>query len=374
MPTTADIYAALSQVEDPEIHRSLTELNMVESVDLKGEKLALGIKLTVAGCPMRDEITNRIVTAISNLDSNLVTQITFSVMTDQERADLRRQLKGGVDRENPFNAANSMTKVIAIASGKGGVGKSSITANLAVALTQLGRKVGVIDADIYGHSIPRLLNANGAPTMVEGMMMPPQGYGIKVISTLPFKRGGVSEPVAFRGPMLHKMLDQFLCDVWWGDLDFLLIDLPPGTGDVAISTAHLVPSSEVIVITSGHEAAAEVAVRAGVLAHHLNQKVIGVIENLSGLNCPHCVEIIDVFGMGAGKELAKLLSAETKTDVPVLGEIPIDPNVRKAGDSGIPIVLADPGCASAAAIIAIAAKLASAPRGLVGQSLKVSPI
>ena len=207
---------------------------MVESVDLKGEKLALCIKLTVAGCPMRDEITNRIVTAISNLDSSLVTQITFSVMTDQERADLRRQLKGGVDRENPFNAADSMTKVIAIASGKGGVGKSSITANLAVALTQLGRKVGVIDADIYGHSIPRLLNANGAPTMVEGMMMPPQGYGIKVISTLPFKRGGVSEPVAFRGPMLHKMLDQFLCDVWWGDLDFLLIDLPPGTGDVAI--------------------------------------------------------------------------------------------------------------------------------------------
>lgn len=374
MPTTADIYAALSQVEDPEIHRSLTELNMVESVNLKGEKLTLGIKLTVAGCPMRDEITNRIVTAISNLDSSLVTQITFSVMTNQERADLRRQLKGGVDRENPFNAPSSMTKVIAIASGKGGVGKSSITANLAVALMQLGRKVGVIDADIYGHSIPRLLNANGAPTMVEGMMMPPQGYGIKVISTLPFKRGGVSEPVAFRGPMLHKMLDQFLCDVWWGDLDFLLIDLPPGTGDVAISTAHLVPSSEVIVITSGHEAAAEVAVRAGILAHHLNQKVIGVIENLSGLNCPHCGEIIDVFGMGAGKELAKLLSAETETDVPVLGEIPIDPNVRKAGDSGIPIVLADPGCASAAAIIAIATKLASAPRGLVGQSLKVSPI
>jgi ATP-binding protein involved in chromosome partitioning len=374
MPTTAEIFDALSQVEDPEIHRSLTELNMVESVDLNGEKLALGIKLTVAGCPMRDEITNRIVTAISNLDSKLVTQITFSVMTDQERADLRRQLKGGVDRENPFNAADSMTKVIAIASGKGGVGKSSITANLAVALTQLGRKVGVIDADIYGHSIPRLLNANGAPTMVEGMMMPPQGYGIKVISTLPFKRGGVSEPVAFRGPMLHKMLDQFLCDVWWGDLDFLLIDLPPGTGDVAISTAHLVPSSEVIVITSGHEAAAEVAVRAGVLAHHLNQKVIGVIENLSGLSCPHCNEIIDVFGMGAGKELAKLLSAETKTDVPVLGEIPIDPNVRKAGDSGIPIVLADPSCASATVIFDIATKLASTPRGLVGQSLKVSPV
>jgi len=374
MPTTAEIFDALSQVEDPEIHRSLTELNMVESVDLNGEKLALGIKLTVAGCPMRDEITNRIVTAISNLDSKLVTQITFSVMTDQERADLRRQLKGGVDRENPFNAADSMTKVIAIASGKGGVGKSSITANLAVALTQLGRKVGVIDADIYGHSIPRLLNANGAPTMVEGMMMPPQGYGIKVISTLPFKRGGVSEPVAFRGPMLHKMLDQFLCDVWWGDLDFLLIDLPPGTGDVAISTAHLVPSSEVIVITSGHEAAAEVAVRAGVLAHHLNQKVIGVIENLSGLSCPHCNEIIDVFGMGAGKELAKLLSAETKTDVPVLGEIPIDPNVRKAGDSGIPIVLADPSCASATVIFDIATKLVSTPRGLVGQSLKVSPV
>jgi ATP-binding protein involved in chromosome partitioning len=374
MPTTDEIYAALSTVQDPEIHRSLTELNMVESVNLTGGKLKLGIKLTVAGCPMRDEITNRVVTAITNLDQAITTEITFSVMTDEERAALRLQLKGGVERENPFNAPDSMTKVIAIASGKGGVGKSSLTANLAVALTQLGRRVGVIDADIYGHSIPRLLTANGAPTMVEGMMMPPQGYGIKVISTLPFKRGGVSEPVAFRGPMLHKMLDQFLCDVWWGDLDFLLIDLPPGTGDVAISTAHLVPRSEVIVVTSGHEAAAEVAVRAGVLAHHLNQRVIGVIENLSGLNCPHCGELIDVFGMGAGRELAKLLSAETKTEIEVLGEIPIDPNVRKAGDSGIPIMIADPTCPSAIAIMAIAQRLASTPRGLLGQSLKVSPI
>jgi ATP-binding protein involved in chromosome partitioning len=374
MPTTDEIYAALSTVQDPEIHRSLTELNMVESVKLSGSKLKLGIKLTVAGCPMRDEITNRVVTAIENLDQAIKTEITFSVMTDEERAALRLQLKGGIERENPFNAPDSMTKVIAIASGKGGVGKSSLTANLAVALTQLGRRVGVIDADIYGHSIPRLLAANGAPTMVEGMMMPPQGYGIKVISTLPFKRGGVSEPVAFRGPMLHKMLDQFLCDVWWGDLDFLLIDLPPGTGDVAISTAHLVPRSEVIVVTSGHEAAAEVAVRAGVLAHHLNQRVIGVIENLSGLNCPHCGEIIDVFGMGAGSELAKLLSEETKTEIEVLGEIPIDPNVRKAGDSGIPIMIADPSCPSAKAIMAIAEKLASTPRGLLGQSLKVSPI
>jgi ATP-binding protein involved in chromosome partitioning len=374
MPTTDEIYAALSTVQDPEIHRSLTELNMVESVKLVGSKLMLVIKLTVAGCPMRDEITNRVVTAIANLDQAINTEITFSVMTDEERAALRLQLKGGVERENPFNAPDSMTKVIAIASGKGGVGKSSLTANLAVALTQLGRQVGVIDADIYGHSIPRLLTANGAPTMVEGMMMPPQGYGIKVISTLPFKRGGVSEPVAFRGPMLHKMLDQFLCDVWWGDLDFLLIDLPPGTGDVAISTAHLVPRSEVIVVTSGHEAAAEVAVRAGVLAHHLNQRVIGVIENLSGLNCPHCGELIDVFGMGAGSELAKLLSEETKTEIEVLGEIPIDPNVRKAGDSGIPIMIADPSCPSAKAIMAIAEKLASTPRGLLGQSLKVSPI
>lgn len=374
MPSTEEIYAALSEVHDPEIHRPLTELNMVAGVVLKKNDLFLDIKLTVAGCPMRDEITNRINTAINNLDSNLKTQITFSVMTDEERAALRIQLKGGVDRENPFNRPDSMTKVIAIASGKGGVGKSSLTANLAVALTQLGRQVGVIDADIYGHSIPRLLNAPGSPTMVEGMMMPPQGYGIKVISTLPFKRGGVTEPVAFRGPMLHKMLDQFLCDVWWGDLDFLLIDLPPGTGDVAISTAHLVPSSEVIVVTSGHEAAAEVAVRAGVLAHHLNQRVIGVIENLSGLACPHCGETIDVFGMGAGTELANQLSAATETEIPVLGTIPIDPNVRKAGDSGVPIMIADPNSVSANAIMEIAKKLASTPRGLLGKSLSVSPI
>ena len=374
MPTLEDIYAALSTVHDPEIHRPLTELNMVASVNLTKNIVKLDIKLTVAGCPMRDEITSRINTAISKLDENLITEISFSVMTDEERAALRNQLKGGVERENPFNRSDSMTKEIGIASGKGGVGKSSVTANLAVALTQLGRQVGVIDADIYGHSIPRLLNAPGAPTMVEGMMMPPQGYGIKVISTLPFKRGGVTEPVAFRGPMLHKMLDQFLCDVWWGDLDFLLIDLPPGTGDVAISTAHLVPSSEVIVVTSGHEAAAEVAVRAGVLAHHLNQRVIGVIENLSGLSCPHCHEIIDVFGRGAGVELAKQLSAQTNTEIPVLGEIPIDPNVRKAGDSGVPIVIAEPTSASATAIMEIAKKLASTPRGLLGKSLTVSPV
>ena len=374
MPILEDIYAALSTVHDPEIHRPLTELNMVAGVNLTKNTVKLDIKLTIAGCPMRDEITSRINNAISKLDEKLITEISFSVMTDEERAALRHQLKGGVERENPFNRSDSMTKVIGIASGKGGVGKSSVTANLAVALTQLGRQVGVIDADIYGHSIPRLLNAPGAPTMVEGMMMPPQGYGIKVISTLPFKRGGVTEPVAFRGPMLHKMLDQFLCDVWWGDLDFLLIDLPPGTGDVAISTAHLVPSSEVIVVTSGHEAAAEVAVRAGVLAHHLNQRVIGVIENLSGLSCPHCNEIIDVFGRGAGLELAKQLSAQTNSDIPVLGEIPIDPNVRKAGDNGVPIVIAEPTSASATAIVEIAKKLASTPRGLLGKSLTVSPV
>ena len=374
MPTTDQVFTALSQVQDPEIHRSLTELNMVAGVDLSGKNLKLNIKLTVAGCPMREEITSRIQTAISKLDSELSTEIVFSVMNDQERADLRKQLKGGVERENPFNSPNSMTKVIGIASGKGGVGKSSITANLAVALTKLGRTVGVIDADIYGHSIPRLLNAQGSPTMVEGMMMPPQGYGIKVISTLPFKRGGVTEPVAFRGPMLHKMLDQFLCDVWWGELDFLLIDLPPGTGDVAISTAHLVPSSEVIVVTSGHAAAAEVAVRAGVLAHHLNQRVIGVIENLSGLLCPNCNEIIDIFGMGAGKELAKQLSEQTNTKIPVLGEIPIDPKVRQAGDNGVPIMLADENSPSAKIILNIAQHLASTPRGLVGKPLNVSPI
>jgi ATP-binding protein involved in chromosome partitioning len=374
MPTTDEIYAALSTVHDPEIHRPLTELNMVAGIALKDNEVLLDIKLTVAGCPMRDEISKRISTAISNLDNTLTTNITFSVMTDAERAALRTQLKGGVERENPFTRSDSMTKVIGIASGKGGVGKSSLTANLAVALTQLGRQVGVIDADIYGHSIPRLLNALGAPTMVEGMMMPPQGYGIKVISTLPFKRGGVTEPVAFRGPMLHKMLDQFLCDVWWGDLDFLLIDLPPGTGDVAISTAHLVPSSEVIVVTSGHDAAAEVAVRAGVLAHHLNQRVVGVIENLSGLACPHCGEVIDVFGMGAGTELAKQLSQATQTEISVLGTIPIDPNVRKAGDSGVPIMIAEPNSVSATAIMAIAEKLASTPRGLLGKSLSVSPV
>lgn len=374
MLTQDQVMDALSKVLDPEIRRPLTELKMIEFVEIESSSVKVGVLLTVSGCPMRTEISDSVKSAILKLDEHLNISIEFSVMSDEQRANLRLHLKGGVERENPFTNPNNLTKVIAIASGKGGVGKSSLTVNLAVALTQLGRTVGIIDADIYGHSIPRLLNALGAPTMVEGMMMPPQNHGIKVISTLPFKKGGVNEPVAFRGPMLHKMLEQFLVDVWWGDLDFLLIDLPPGTGDVAISMAHLVPTSQVIVVTSGHEASAEVAIRAGVLAHHLKQRVIGVIENLSGLVVPETDQVIDVFGMGAGLEIAKQLSAATNSNIDLLGTIPIDPQVRLGGDSGEPIILSHPDAPAAKAIKSIANTLSVMPRGLVGQTLKIDPV
>jgi len=373
-PSIDAIHAALATVNDPEINRPITELGMVKSVKAKKNgSVAVGIFLTVAGCPMRDAITERVTAAVMTVPDVTKVEVELDVMTDTQRTAMRDKLRGHEQKEIPFAQPGSTTKVFAIASGKGGVGKSSVTANIAVAMAEMGLTVGLVDADVYGHSIPRILNAMEPPTMVEGMIMPPQSYGVRVISMLPFKPGGVAQPVAFRGPMLHRALEQFLTDVWWGDLDVLLLDLPPGTGDIAISTAQLLPSAELVVVTTPQAASADVAVRAGTLASQTHQKVAGVIENMSSFPCPHCGEPMDLFGIGGGELVASMLSKELGTDVPLLGQIPFDVALREGGDSGHPLVLSTPDAPASQALRAVAEMLGHKPRGLAGMSLGITP-
>jgi ATP-binding protein involved in chromosome partitioning len=365
--------AALATVEDPEIRRPITELKMVKSRDVVDGVALVEVWLTVAGCPMRDTITSRVVDAVSAVAGVDRVEVTLDVMNDEQRKELRAGLVGHDQREIPFAQPGNLTRVYAIASGKGGVGKSSVTANLAVRMAASGLSVGLVDADIYGHSIPRLLGATDAPTMVEGMIMPPQAYGVRVISMLPFKPGGVSQPVAFRGPMLHRALQQFLADVWWGDLDVLLLDLPPGTGDVAISVAQLLPLAELIVVTTPQTAAAEVAIRAGMLAQQTKTRVGGVIENMSSFPCPHCGEPMDLFGSGGGQVVAETLSRELGTEVPLLGRVPFDVRLREGGDDGRPLVLTEPDAPASTVLREIADRLGTRARGLAGMSLGITP-
>ena len=372
MTTTELVNAALATVIDPEIRRPITDLGMVKSVQIVDGRATITVLLTISGCPMRDEITSRVTTAVIAVPGITSVDVLLDVMSDEQRTALRDSLQGP-QRDIPFSRPGSLTKVFAIASGKGGVGKSSITANLAAALAVEGLSIGVVDADIYGHSIPRMLGVTGLPHQVEGMIMPPEAHGIRVISMLPFKRGGVSEPVAFRGPMLHRALNQFLADVWWGDLDILLLDLPPGTGDIAISVAQLLPTAELIVVTTPQAAAAEVAVRAGMLAQQTHSRVAGVIENMSGVPCPHCGEPMDLFGVGGGSMVSEELTAQLGTNVPLLGRVPFDVRLREGGDSGMPLVLSDPEAPAAAALISMAQELAGKKRGLAGLSLGITP-
>ena len=373
-PSIDAINAALATVNDPEINRPITELGMVKSVDVERNGTAkIGIYLTVAGCPMRAAITERVTAAVLTVADVTDVRVELDVMSDDQRAAMRNSLRGHDQKEIPFAQPGSTTKVFAIASGKGGVGKSSVTANLAVAMAEMGLSVGLVDADVYGHSIPRILNAMDAPTMVEGMIMPPQSYGVRVISMLPFKPGGMAQPVAFRGPMLHRALEQFLSDVWWGDLDVLLLDLPPGTGDIAISTAQLLPASELVIVTTPQAASADVAVRAGTLAAQTHQKVAGVIENMSSFPCPHCGEPMDLFGVGGGDLVASMISAELGAQVPLLGQIPFDVALREGGDAGHPLVLSTPEAPAAMALRSIAETLGRKPRGLAGMALGITP-
>lgn len=366
--TKETVMTALATVQDPEIRRPITEIGMVKNVEVSDLTVQVDIYLTVEGCPLRQEIVNRVTNAVKKIDENANVKVDLDVMNDAQRKKLREQLRGPV-KDNPFASERNLTRVYAIASGKGGVGKSSITANLGIAFSKLGLSVGILDADIYGHSIPRIMGVTNAPTVVEGMIMPQLAHGLRVISMLAFKPGGVTQPIAFRGPMLHKAVEQFMTDVWWGDLDVLLLDLPPGTGDVAISVAQLVPKSEIIVITTPQIGAAEVAVRSGTLAKQTHQRVVGVIENMSGVICPKCGEIMDLFGKGGGDNVAKALTNELGTEVKVLGKVPFDVKLREGADDGKPLILSDPDSLASKEIMNIANSLVKNPKGLVGKNL-----
>jgi ATP-binding protein involved in chromosome partitioning len=373
-PDIERIHAALQTVQDPEIHRPITELEMVKDVSVGADGVvAVEVWLTVAGCPMRETIIRDVTAAVSAVDGVTAVRVELDVMSEEQRKQLQQRLRGGSpEPEIPFAKPGSLTRVYAIASGKGGVGKSSVTVNLAATLAERGLSVGVVDADIYGHSIPRMLGVTGKPTQVEKMIMPPQAHGVKVISIGMFTPG--NSAVVWRGPMLHRALQQFLADVFWGDLDVLLMDLPPGTGDIAISVAQLVPSAEILVVTTPQLAAQEVAERAGSIALQTHQQIVGVVENMSGLPCPHCGEMVDVFGSGGGQRLADSLSQSTGTTVPLLGTVPIDIRLREGGDEGRPLVLSDPSAPAAAALETVADALAVRQRGLAGRSLNLTPV
>ena len=371
--TEEAVRAALATVEDPEIHRPITELGMVKSVAVSPDGRAeVAVYLTVAGCPMRDTITKRVTDAVSAVPGVSSVGVELDVMNDEQRTELRRGLRGdSAEPVIPFAQPGSMTRVYCVASGKGGVGKSSVTVNLAAAMAAKGMSVGVVDADIYGHSVPRMLGVTGKPTKVDEMIMPPQAHGMKVISIGMFTPG--NQAVVWRGPMLHRALQQFLADVFWGDLDVLLLDLPPGTGDIAISTAQLVPNAELLVVTTPQQAAAEVAERAGSIALQTRQRLAGVVENMSWMELPDGSRV-EVFGAGGGQSVADSLTKALGAPVPLLGQIPLEPKLRECGDAGTPIVLADPTAPSAVALSAIADRLTVRSRGLAGMSLNITPV
>lgn len=367
------VRAALTRVEDPEIHKPITDLGMVKGVAVSPDGVAsVGVYLTVAGCPMRATITQRVTDAVSAVPGIRAVDVELDVMSDEQRTELRRWLRGdATEPVIPFAQPGSLTRVYCVASGKGGVGKSSVTVNLAAAMAARGLRVGVVDADIYGHSVPRMLGTTARPTKVENMMMPPQAHGVKVISIGMFTPG--NDAVVWRGPMLHRALQQFLADVFWGDLDVLLLDLPPGTGDIAISTAQLIPNAELLVVTTPQRAAAEVAERAGSIALQTRQRLVGVVENMSWMELPDGSRT-EVFGSGGGQAVADSLTRILGAPVPLLGQIPLETRLRECGDAGTPIVLADPDSASATALRAVADRLTTRARGLAGMSLNITPI
>jgi len=364
---------ALTTVQDPELHRSITDLGMVEDLSEENGVVTIKVLLTISGCPMQDRLRNDISTALTNIEGVKSVNLTFGVMTQDQRDNVKKVVRGGREKTIPFAQPESLTRVIGIASGKGGVGKSSVTANLAVAFAKKGLQVGILDADVYGHSIPRLMGLMGQrPTAIDQLFIPLESFGVKVVSMEMFKPER-SDPVAYRGPLLHRVLEQLLSDAYWGDLDVLLIDLPPGTGDLAISLGQLIPNSEIVVVTTPQIAAAEVAERAGRIAHQIHQRVIGVIENMSEFGCPTCGEKIALFGNGGGEETSRRLSALVGIDVPLLGKIAFNPALRTGGDDGVPLVEAAPETDPAKTIFEIAEKLVKRSKSLVGVRLGISP-
>jgi ATP-binding protein involved in chromosome partitioning len=362
------IQAALATVDDPEIHRPITDLGMVKGFTVTGGRVTVELLLTVSGCPLRDKLNADITAALTRIPGITAVDVDFGVMSEEQRKALQASLRGGATAEPviPFAQPGSRTRVYAVASGKGGVGKSSVTVNLAAALAKRGLSVGLVDADIYGHSVPRMLGVTGRPTRVEDMIMPPEAHGVKVISIGMFTADNAA--VVWRGPMLHRALQQFLADVYWGDLDVLLLDLPPGTGDVAISLAQLLPNAEILVVTTPQTAAAEVAERAGAIALQTHQRLIGVVENMSWLELPDGSRM-EVFGSGGGAIVAESLTRTLGASVPLLGQIPLDTKVREAGDAGMPIVLTDQDSPAAKALEEVASRLAVRRESLVGKPL-----
>jgi ATP-binding protein involved in chromosome partitioning len=373
MPSRDDVLAALQPVQDPELHRSIVELDMVRDIQITGERVTVTIALTVAGCPLRAEITNRVTTAVRALPGVSDVAVEMTVMTDEERHALTERLRSGghahthdhgdhEHRTNPFT--DSRTRVLAIASGKGGVGKSSVTTNLAVALAQRGNRVAAIDADVWGFSMPRMLGIDRPPTIIDETIVPPEANGVTLISMGFFARE--DQPVVWRGPMLHKALEQFLTDVHWGEPDYLVVDMPPGTGDIAISMAQFLPRAEVIVVTTPQPAAQKVAQRAAYMARKVNLDVMGVIENMSWFRCDHGEEY-RLFGEGGGEELAADLG------VPLLGQVPLVPELRAGGDAGDPIVVALPDDEASVAFRSIAERIEVelAPKRIYRTELKI---
>lgn len=366
--TESAVRSALSRVEDPEIGKPITELNMVNTIEVDGQDVSVEILLTIAGCPMKNTIDTNVRAAIEDIEGVGKVNVTLGAMTDEQRLELKKQLRGSAqDPEIPFAKPDSTTRVFAVASGKGGVGKSTMTVNLAAALHAQGYKVGVVDADIYGHSVPGQLGSTAGPTVLDDeMLLPPISHGIKHISIGQFVQGNA--PIVWRGPMLHRALQQFLTDVFWGDLDFLLLDLPPGTGDVALSVAQLIPTAELLVVTTPQAAAAEVAERAGSISQQTHQRVAGVIENMSAMVLPDGT-LVDVFGSGGGQVVAERLTTLLGYDVEQLGQVPLEPALRVDGDAGTPTVIANPESAASQAISEVASKIAKRRTSLAGKPL-----
>jgi ATP-binding protein involved in chromosome partitioning len=367
--TESAVRSALDAVEDPELNRPITDLGMVKSIDIDGTDVAVEIYLTIAGCPMKSTLTERTKSATESVDGVSSVTVTTDVMTDEQRRELRMKVRGSTTEPViPFAQPDSTTRVYAVASGKGGVGKSSMTVNLAVALAQRGLHVGIVDADIYGHSVPRMMGSDARPNQVDDMIIPPQAHGVKMISIGHFLDGNA--PVIWRGPMLHRAIQQFLADVFWGDLDILLLDLPPGTGDVAISVAQLVPNAELLIVTTPQAAAAEVAERAGSISQQTRQRIAGVIENMSWMEMPDGSRM-EIFGSGGGQVVADRLSQITGSAVPLLAQIPLDPDLRIGGDVGNPIAISEPQSPAGSALGALADQLKTRRNSLAGRSLNL---
>jgi ATP-binding protein involved in chromosome partitioning len=363
LPSVDEVIEALRPVEDPELHRSIVELDMVRSVEVAPDgSVAVLVALTIAGCPLRSEIDRRVTAAVLELPGASAVTLEFTVMTDEERATLRQKLHGdpaatagtqaahghAEGRAIPFADPSSRTRVLLIASGKGGVGKSSLTANIAVALAERGRSVAVVDADVWGFSIPRMLGVDRPPVVIDQMLLPPEVHGVRCISMGFFAEEDT--PVIWRGPMLHKALEQFLTDVFWDDPDYLVVDLPPGTGDVSISLAGYLPRAEVYVVTTPQPAAQRVAQRAAFMARKVNLSVKGVIENMSWFTGDDGKRY-DIFGSGGGEDLA------TRLGVPLLGAVPLTTELREGSDTGNPVMVADPDGEAASAIRSIAERI-----------------